>query len=174
MVETISVVAGHGEQELFDRFDLHPGQVMSVIGPTGSGKTTLLEDIAALADEDTPSGRRVLINGRRPPRDLRRNPAKNPILLIPQQARAVQLLRRHRKGLIFVTCDPGTALLSDVRVVMHNGRVRQVLAGTQEEGQISVHVNRLEEALSRLREKLEAGEHLSADDLGPAGWKNVA
>ena len=60
------------------------GQVVSIVGPTGSGKTTLINDIELFADDDTPSGRRILINGQPAPPDFRYNPAKNPIALITQ------------------------------------------------------------------------------------------
>ncbi|MFT8396315.1 ATP-binding cassette domain-containing protein [Propionibacterium sp.] len=39
------------------------GQVVSIVGPTGSGKSQLLADIECLAQGDTPTGRRVLVNG---------------------------------------------------------------------------------------------------------------
>lgn len=42
------------------------GEVISIVGPTGAGKSRLLEDIECLADGDTPTGRRILINGRDP------------------------------------------------------------------------------------------------------------
>ena len=73
-----------GQPEEFDRIDLQMGQVVSIVGPTGSGKTTLINDIELFADGDTPSGRRVLINGEPAPAEFRYNPAQNPIALITQ------------------------------------------------------------------------------------------
>jgi len=52
--------------------DLHPGEVCCIAGPTGSGKSRLLSDIEWLADGDSPTGRRVLINGKRPDEKLKR------------------------------------------------------------------------------------------------------
>ena len=46
--------------------DLHPGEVISVVGPTGSGKSQLLADIECLAQADTPSGRVILLDGMEP------------------------------------------------------------------------------------------------------------
>ncbi len=265
MIESISIRAGHGkggQPEAFDQFDLKMGQVVSIVGPTGSGKTTLINDIELFADGDTPSGRRILINGQRPPREFRYNPARNPIALITQhttflsdlpvrqfllthsrirtgtgeapqlveeaidfanqltgeaidldnrmtelsggqtralliadatvicstpvvlldevenagihRTRAVQLLRQHRKIFIFVTHDPRIALLSDFRVVMQNGRITRVLSTSNEERSVSAHVNRLDDALSLLRERLRQGLRLSAQDTILPELKEVA
>ena len=70
-MQTISIFGGqgkNGQSEQFGRLDLAMGQVVSIVGPTGSGKTTLINDIELFADGDTPSGRRILIDGaaRRP------------------------------------------------------------------------------------------------------------
>jgi ABC-type lipoprotein export system ATPase subunit len=54
-----------GEVENLD-LTLRPGAVVSVVGPTGSGKSRLLGDIECLAQGDTPSGRRILIDGEIP------------------------------------------------------------------------------------------------------------
>ncbi len=39
------------------------GEIISIVGPTGSGKSRLLNDIECVAQGDTPTGRRILING---------------------------------------------------------------------------------------------------------------
>ena len=52
----------------FSARQLQPGQRIAIVGPTGAGKSRLLEDIECLADGDTPTGRRVLINGEAPER----------------------------------------------------------------------------------------------------------
>lgn len=50
---------------------LNRGEVAAVVGPTGSGKSRLLADIECLAQGDTPTGRRILINGKEIPDDRR-------------------------------------------------------------------------------------------------------
>jgi len=40
-----------------------PGEVVSIVGPTGSGKSRFLADIEWMAQGDTPTKRRVLIDG---------------------------------------------------------------------------------------------------------------
>ncbi len=48
------------------------GEVVCVVGPTGSGKSRLLADIECLAQGDTPTGRRILVDGS-PPDETRRH-----------------------------------------------------------------------------------------------------
>jgi len=256
MIETISILGGHGKHgraEGFGRLDLKMGQGVSIVGPTGSGKTTLINDIELFADGDTPTGRRILIDGATPPREIRYNPAQNPIALITQhttflsdlpvgqflrihsrvrtgggedphlvrqamefanrltgepinpesrmtelsggqtralliadaaiicstpvvlldevenagihRTRAIQLLREHRKIFIFVTHDPRIALLSDFRVVMQGGCITQVFSTDEAERGLAAHVNRLDDTLSALREKLRQGRRLTLGDL---------
>ena len=79
MIETITILGGHGrsgEPEAVARIDLKMGDVVSIVGPTGSGKTTLINDIELFADGDTPTGRRILINGERAAAEFRYNPAR--------------------------------------------------------------------------------------------------
>jgi ABC-type lipoprotein export system ATPase subunit len=256
MIETISILPGRGKDgqpEPFERIDMQMGQVVSIVGPTGSGKTTFINDIELFADRDTPSNRRILINGEPAPADFRYNPAKNPIALITQhttflsdlpvrefltthcrvresnndeghlvaeaidfanqltgepidldnrmtelsggqtralliadatvicstpvvlldevenagihRTKAVQLLRQRRKIFIFVTHDPRIALLSDFRIVMKVGSIVNVLSTSEEERSVSVRVNRLDDALSSLRDKLRHGLRLTAEEL---------
>lgn len=87
MIQTITIIGGKsraGEREAVQRVDMQMGDVVSIVGPTGSGKTTLINDIELFADENTPTGRRILINGQRPPAEYREDPACNPIALITQ------------------------------------------------------------------------------------------
>jgi ABC-type lipoprotein export system ATPase subunit len=87
MIDTISILGGHGRdgnREPVERIDFAMGDVVSIVGPTGSGKTTLINDLELFADGSTPTGRRILINGVKPPPEYRDNPAYNPIALITQ------------------------------------------------------------------------------------------
>ncbi|OHB25033.1 MAG: ABC transporter, partial [Desulfuromonadaceae bacterium GWC2_58_13] len=53
------------------RLDLRPGDVVCVVGPTGSGKSRLLADIECLAQGDTPTGRRILLDDAPPDESTR-------------------------------------------------------------------------------------------------------
>jgi ABC-type lipoprotein export system ATPase subunit len=223
------------------------GDVVSIVGPTGSGKTTLINDMELFADGNTPTGRRVLINGLRPPAEFRNNPAANPIALITQhtsflsdlpvreflktharirsaepsriedmvlrtlafandltgepivlesrmtelsggqtralliadativcdtpivlldevenagihRSRALELLREHRKVFIFVTHDP--------RIVMKQGAITQLLHTDEQERRCSVTVGRVDDMLSKLRERIRLGQRLQDFELG--------
>jgi ABC-type lipoprotein export system ATPase subunit len=86
-IHTITILAGRGksgDHEAIDRIDLRMGDVVSIVGPTGSGKTTLINDIELFADANTPTGRRILINGECAPAEYRDDPSRNPIALITQ------------------------------------------------------------------------------------------
>ena len=64
VVSSLRIIGGQdkdGNQEDVD-FILKPGSVAAVVGPTGSGKSRLLADIECLAQGDTPTKRRVLID----------------------------------------------------------------------------------------------------------------
>lgn len=50
---------------------MKPGEILCIVGPTGSGKSRLLADIECLAQRDTPSRRRVFLNGEVPSQDRR-------------------------------------------------------------------------------------------------------
>ena len=81
------------------------------------------------------------------------------------RTRAVQLLREYRKIFIFVTHDPRIALLSDFRIVMERGSITQVLDTSDEERAVSVYVNRLDDSLSMLRDRLRQGLRLTDEEL---------
>ena len=72
-IESLTLIGGQnkfGEQE-HSTIHLTPGDVVAIVGPTGSGKSRLLGDVEWLAQGDTPTKRKILINGETPPHQWR-------------------------------------------------------------------------------------------------------
>ncbi len=86
-VTKITLFGGYGKDgsaEKVKEFSMEVGDIVSIVGPTGCGKTTLINDIELFANQNTPSGRRVSINGEPVPEDFIFDPANHPIALISQ------------------------------------------------------------------------------------------
>jgi ABC-type lipoprotein export system ATPase subunit len=64
-VRSLTVIGGRDKIGAPENVTLEvvPGTVVSIVGPTGSGKSRLLADIECLAQCDTPTGRKILIDG---------------------------------------------------------------------------------------------------------------
>ncbi|RKD28483.1 ATP-binding cassette domain-containing protein [Lacrimispora algidixylanolytica] len=68
-VLSLTILAGHdksGVTEGFEELTILTSQIISIVGPTGSGKSRLLADIEWAAQNDTPTGRSIHINGEVP------------------------------------------------------------------------------------------------------------
>ena len=68
VLSSLTILGGFdkdGKKEDFS-LDLHPGDCYAVTGLTGSGKTQFLEDIEYISFGDSPSKRKILINGKTP------------------------------------------------------------------------------------------------------------
>ena len=63
-VESLTIIGGFDKTGAAEDLELtlRPGQVICIVGPTGSGKSRLLADIEWVAQGDTPTKRKVLIN----------------------------------------------------------------------------------------------------------------
>ncbi len=64
-IESLDIIKGFDKSNNPENCSLHltPGEITCIVGPTGSGKSRLLADIEWLANGDTPTKRKVLING---------------------------------------------------------------------------------------------------------------
>lgn len=67
-VEALTIIGGHDKSGKAENLELtlKPGEVICIVGPTGSGKSRLLADIEWVAQGDTPTRRKILINGQVP------------------------------------------------------------------------------------------------------------
>jgi ABC-type lipoprotein export system ATPase subunit len=68
-IDSITIIAGtdkSGNREKFDKLTINKSEIVSIVGPTGSGKSRLLADIEWIAQGDTPTKRKILINGEVP------------------------------------------------------------------------------------------------------------
>ncbi|MGZ4852589.1 MAG: ATP-binding cassette domain-containing protein [Halobacteriota archaeon] len=78
-----------GEREGFTQIVIRPGDTLSIVGSTGAGKSAFINDIEVLAQADTITGRRILIDGSIPSDEMARDPSKKPIALITQNTRVL-------------------------------------------------------------------------------------
>lgn len=72
-VESLTILGGvdkNGNPEQ-PELKIRMGEIICVVGPTGSGKSRLLADIEWMAQKDTPTGRRILIDDCVPPENWR-------------------------------------------------------------------------------------------------------
>ncbi len=64
-VKTVTILPGtnkSGIAENFEELVIKQGEIICIVGPTGSGKSRLLGDIEWVAQNDTPTARKILIN----------------------------------------------------------------------------------------------------------------
>lgn len=90
MVKDIRIIAGYNKDGIVEPFDelvFTPGETISIMGSTGSGKTALITDIELLSQGDSVTKRKVLIDGKVPPDEVRYNPAYKPIVMITQNTK---------------------------------------------------------------------------------------
>ncbi len=74
LAEEITILPGKnksGEPEGFESLTIRRGEIISIVGPTGSGKSRLLADIEWMAQGDTPTGRRILVDSKEPDKKWR-------------------------------------------------------------------------------------------------------
>jgi len=117
-VRTITVYGGRGKngsEEKVKEFSMEVGDIVSIVGPTGCGKTTLINDIELFANQNTPSGRRVTINGAPVPEDFIFDPAHHPIALISQHTNFLSDLPVHE----FLTIHAIVRGAKDVESIIH-------------------------------------------------------
>lgn len=87
MIDKVTVLGGYnkqGEEEPVKKVVIKKGEIVGVVGPTGSGKSSLIGDIEQLAQKDTFSKRKILVNDEEPSYDDRTNPRKKMVAQLSQ------------------------------------------------------------------------------------------
>ncbi len=90
MFGTLTILPGinkQGEPESFARIDITAGDTLSVVGHTGSGKTALISDIEILAQGDSATKRRILLDGEVPTKEVRYDLTLKPVTMITQSTK---------------------------------------------------------------------------------------
>lgn len=83
----ITILGGidkHGNPEPVSELTIKKGEIYGIVGPTGSGKSQLISDIEQLAQNDTTTNRKVLLNGKAPEHSLRTDPRQKMVAQLSQ------------------------------------------------------------------------------------------
>ena len=96
----------------------------------------------------------------------------SPIILLDEienaginRTKALELLKNYDKIFIFVTHDPRIILLSDFRIVMSNGAMQKIIVTDGEEKIVAEEFKKLDNLLTRFRDKLRNGDRLTKNEL---------
>lgn len=67
-VKSVTIIGGHDKDGNNENIllTINAGEIICIVGPTGSGKSRLLADIEWVAQRDTPTRRKILINNQVP------------------------------------------------------------------------------------------------------------
>lgn len=257
MIDKITIIGGYnkqGDKESVEKVVIKRGEIFGVVGPTGSGKSSLIGDIEQLAQEDTFSKRKILVNDEEPSYEDRTNPRKkmvaqlsqnmnfladmsvgdflslhakcrgasskcvnavvnlantltgepikkdheltilsggqsralmvadvaiisdSPIVLIDEienagirKHDALEVLSGHGKIVMVVTHDPVLALMTDRRIVMKSGGMDKVVGTSEAEKSLSKKLNKIDEFMLSLRDKVRNGEVIEDIEMGDMG-----
>ena len=121
VLESLTIVGGQDKEGAPEDFEitLRPADVLSIVGPTGSGKSRLLADIEWLAQGDTPTKRRILLNGTIPPAQWRFSLEHKVVAQLSQNMNfvmdisVVEFIRMHAASRMATDIDSKVELILD-------------------------------------------------------------
>ncbi len=111
-VDSLTILPGHGktgEPENFSHLTIKKNEIISIVGPTGSGKSRLLADIEWAAQNDTPTGRSILINNEQPDQKWRYSSSEKLVAQLSQNMNFVMDLSVHE----FLELHAESRMISD-------------------------------------------------------------
>lgn len=125
-LHSLTILPGQAKDGGTEQHTVHlvPGEVVSIVGPTGSGKSRLLADIECLAQGDTPSRRRVLVDGQPPDPQWRFSGEARIVAQITQNMNFVmdlavaEFLHLHAESRALVDADEAVRRVLDAAVAM--------------------------------------------------------
>jgi ABC-type lipoprotein export system ATPase subunit len=82
---------------------------------------------------------------------------------------ALKVLSGHGKIVMVVTHDPVLALMTDRRVVMKRGGMDKVVGTSEAEKSLSIKLNKIDEFMLSLRDKVRHGEVIEDVEMGDLG-----
>ncbi|MGL1890565.1 MAG: ATP-binding cassette domain-containing protein [Spirochaetaceae bacterium] len=122
-VTSITIFPGtdkSGAPEKYEKLELKQGEIVCIVGPTGSGKSRLLGDIEWVAQCDTPTNRRVLVNNEQPDSKWRFSISDKLVAQLSQNMNFVMDLSVEE----FVTMHAESRMIEDVenvvKTIIHN------------------------------------------------------
>lgn len=122
-VTSITIFPGtdkSGAPENYESLELKKGEIVCIVGPTGSGKSRLLGDIEWVAQCDTPTNRRVLVNNEQPDSKWRFSISDKLVAQLSQNMNFVMDLSVEE----FVTLHAESRMIEDVentvKDIIHN------------------------------------------------------
>jgi ABC-type lipoprotein export system ATPase subunit len=121
----LTIIGGYDKSGITEecRLTLRPGEIISIVGPTGSGKSRLLADIECLAQADTPTGRRILVDGQELDADQR----------FAMGPKLVAQLSQNMNFVVDLTVAEFVTMHAESRMVDHAAEmVATVIAGANE------------------------------------------
>jgi ABC-type lipoprotein export system ATPase subunit len=92
----------------------------------------------------------------------------SPIILLDEienagihRTRALELLKKYRKIFVFVTHDPCIALMSDLRIVMKNGGMQQMITTRPEERKVAMKMRQIDDMMLEFRQIIRSGHEVT-------------